>query len=115
MDFLLAGTLSSFIHGVSMPGICPASQHLLLFVCGKHSAPSRTPFRQATKTVRLPTGIGQTRGSVERLYGERFVPGSTYGNSKASSKQLARFMRNPHSVAVRDLVLSTPMLRLARK
>ena len=24
----------------------------------KHSAPSRTPFRQATKTVRLPTGIG---------------------------------------------------------
>ena len=41
-----------------MPGDCPASLHLLLFVCGKHSAPSRTPFRQATKTVRLPTGIG---------------------------------------------------------
>ena len=40
-----------------MPGDCPASLHLLLFVCGKHSAPSRTPFRQATKTVRLPTGI----------------------------------------------------------
>src|ERR1019366_8749038 len=39
-------------------GDCPASLHLLLFVCGKHSAPSRTPFRQATKTVRLPTGIG---------------------------------------------------------
>src|SRR5271167_2298284 len=58
MDFLLAGTLSSFIDGVSMPGDCPASLHLLLFVCGKHSAPSRTPFRQATKTVRLPTGIG---------------------------------------------------------
>jgi hypothetical protein len=58
MDFLLAGTLSSFIDGVSMPGDCPASLHLLLLVCGKHSAPSRTPFRQATKTVRLPTGIG---------------------------------------------------------
>ena len=41
-----------------MPGDCPASLHLLLLVCGKHSAPSRTPFRQATKTVRLPTGIG---------------------------------------------------------
>ena len=41
-----------------MPGDCPASLHLLLFVCGKHSAPSRTPFRQGTKTVRLPTGIG---------------------------------------------------------
>src|SRR5271167_4430102 len=58
MDFLLAGTLSSLLDGVSMPGDCPASLHLLLFVCGKHSAPSRTPFRQATKTVRLPTGIG---------------------------------------------------------
>src|ERR1035441_5230598 len=58
MDFLLAGTLSSFIYGVSMPGDCPASLHLLLLVCGKHSAPSRTPFRQATKTVRLPTGMG---------------------------------------------------------
>jgi hypothetical protein len=58
MDFLLAGTLSSFIDGVSMPGDCPASLHLLLWVCGKHSAPSRTPFRQATKTVRLPRGIG---------------------------------------------------------
>src|ERR1035438_963542 len=58
MDFLLAGTLSSFSDGVSMPGDCPASLHLLLLVCGKHSAPSRTPFRQATKTVRLPTGIG---------------------------------------------------------
>src|ERR1019366_2071183 len=58
MDFLLAGTLSSFVDGVSMPGNCPASLHLLLFVCGKHSAPSRTPFRQATKTVRLPTGTG---------------------------------------------------------
>jgi hypothetical protein len=27
MDFLLAGTLSSFIDGVSMPGDCPASLH----------------------------------------------------------------------------------------
>jgi hypothetical protein len=53
MDFLLAGTLSSFIDGVSMPGDCPASLHLLLLVCGKHSAPSRTLFRQATKTVRV--------------------------------------------------------------
>ena len=41
-----------------MPGDCPASLHFLLFVCGKHSVPSRTPFRWATKTVRLPTGIG---------------------------------------------------------
>src|ERR1019366_3056438 len=58
MDFLLAGALSSFSDGVSMSGDCPASLHLLLLGCGKHSAPSRTPFRQATKTVRLPTGIG---------------------------------------------------------
>jgi hypothetical protein len=58
MDFLLAGTLSSFIYGVSMPGDCPASLHILLFVCGKHSAPSRTPFRRTARTVRLPTGIG---------------------------------------------------------
>jgi flagellin-like hook-associated protein FlgL len=58
MDFLLAGTLSSFVDGVSMPGDCPTSLHLLLLVCGKHSAPSRTPFRRATNTVRLPTGIG---------------------------------------------------------
>src|SRR5271157_4748150 len=41
----LSGTLSSFIYGVSMPGDCPASLRLLLFVCGKHSAPSLTPFR----------------------------------------------------------------------
>jgi hypothetical protein len=32
--------------------------HLLPLACGKHSAPSRTPFRQATRAVRLPTGIG---------------------------------------------------------
>jgi hypothetical protein len=54
MDFLLAGTLSSFVDGVSMPGDCPASLHLLLFFCGKHSAPSRTPFRQATKLFAFP-------------------------------------------------------------
>jgi hypothetical protein len=54
MDFLLAGTLSSFIDGVSMPGDCPASLHLLLFVCGKQSAPRRTPFRQATKLFAFP-------------------------------------------------------------
>src|ERR1039458_6334978 len=41
-----------------MPGDCPASLPLPLFVCGKHSAPSRTPFRRTAKTVRLPTGIG---------------------------------------------------------
>jgi hypothetical protein len=29
MDFLLAGTLISFIYGVSMPGDCPASLRLL--------------------------------------------------------------------------------------
>ena len=40
-----------------MPGDCPASLHLLLFLCGKHSAPSRKPFRQATKTVRNHNGI----------------------------------------------------------
>jgi hypothetical protein len=45
MDDLLAGTLFSLIDGVSMPGYCPALLHLLLLVCGKHSAPSRTPFR----------------------------------------------------------------------
>jgi hypothetical protein len=56
MDDLLAGTLFSFIYGVSMPGNCPALLHLLLLACGKHSAPSRTPFRQTSKTVRLPTG-----------------------------------------------------------
>jgi hypothetical protein len=39
-----------------MPGNCPALLHLLLLACGKHSAPSRTPFRQTSKTVRLPTG-----------------------------------------------------------
>ncbi len=54
----LEARLSSFVDGVSMPGDCPASLHLLRFVCGKHSAPSRTLFRWATKTVRLPTGIG---------------------------------------------------------
>ena len=41
-----------------MPGDCPASLHLLL-LCGKHSAPSRTPFRRrvphnlATDTQKL--------------------------------------------------------------
>jgi hypothetical protein len=60
MDFLLAGTLFSFIYGVSMPGDCPASLPLLRLACGKHSAPSRTPFRSTTKTVRLPTGIAFT-------------------------------------------------------
>src|SRR6266702_8290446 len=58
MDFLLAGTLISFIYGVSMPVDCPASLRLLLFICGKHSAPSRTPFRRTARTVRLPTRIG---------------------------------------------------------
>ena len=58
MDNLLAGTLISLSMEFLMPGYCPASLLLLLFVCGKHSAPSRTPFRQVTKTVRLPTGIG---------------------------------------------------------
>jgi hypothetical protein len=58
MDILLAGILFSFFYGVSMPGDCPASLHLLPFLCGKYSAPSRTPFRQQAKTVRLATGIG---------------------------------------------------------
>jgi hypothetical protein len=43
-----------------MPGDCPASLPLLRLACGKHSAPSRTPFRSTTKTVRLPTGIAFT-------------------------------------------------------
>ena len=33
------------MDGVSMPVNCPAPLHLLLLACGKHSAPSRTPFR----------------------------------------------------------------------
>ena len=41
-----------------MPEYCPVPLPLPRFPYGKHSAPSRTPFRQATKTVRLPTGIG---------------------------------------------------------
>jgi hypothetical protein len=45
MDDLLAGTLFSLFMEFSMPGYCPALLHLLLFACGKHSAPSRTPFR----------------------------------------------------------------------
>jgi hypothetical protein len=40
-----------------MPVIVQRRPRLLLFVCGKHSVPSRTPFRQATKTVRLATGM----------------------------------------------------------
>jgi len=40
-----------------MPVIVQRRRKLLLFVCGKHSVPSRTPFRQATKTVRLATGM----------------------------------------------------------
>jgi hypothetical protein len=45
MDFLLAGTLSSFIDGVSMPGDCPASLHLLLFRLWKtfRSKPNAIP------------------------------------------------------------------------
>jgi hypothetical protein len=35
MDFLLAGTLISFIYGVSMPGDCPASLPLLQLVLWK--------------------------------------------------------------------------------
>src|SRR6266496_2242646 len=42
-----------------MPGDCPASlRPTAVRLCGKHSAPSRTPFRWTTRTVRLPTGIG---------------------------------------------------------
>lgn len=43
-----------------MPVIVQRRRRLLLFVCGKHSVPSRTPFRQATKTVRLATGMAFT-------------------------------------------------------
>ena len=39
-----------------MPGDCPAVAYPVQpFACGKHSAPSRTPFRGRTKSVRLPT------------------------------------------------------------
>ena len=89
MDFLLAGTLSSFIDGVLMPGDCPASLHLLLLVCGKHSAPSRTPFRQATKTVRLPNGIG-----VHLQTGMLF--GITTESCSASTGIAFTFDRIPH-------------------
>jgi hypothetical protein len=37
MDNLLAGTLISLSMEFLMPGYCPASLLLLLFVCGKHS------------------------------------------------------------------------------
>src|ERR1019366_10656122 len=43
--FSWSASCSPFVYGVSMPGDCPALLHILLFVCGKHSAPSRTPFR----------------------------------------------------------------------
>jgi hypothetical protein len=49
MDNLLAGTLFSLIRGVSMPVIVQRRCRLLLFVCGEHSAPSRTPFRPGDK------------------------------------------------------------------
>jgi hypothetical protein len=45
------------VRGVSMPVIVQRRRKLLLFACGKHSVPRRTPFRQATKTVRLATGM----------------------------------------------------------
>jgi Putative transposase of IS4/5 family (DUF4096) len=65
MDNLLAGTLFSLIRGVSMPVIVQRRGRLLLFVCGKHSAASRTPFRQGDKNcspsrrngVHFQTGI----------------------------------------------------------
>jgi hypothetical protein len=40
-----------------MPVIVQRRRKLLLFACGKYPVPSRTPFRQATKTVRLATGM----------------------------------------------------------
>jgi hypothetical protein len=60
MDNLLAGTLFSLIRGVSMPVIVQRRCRLLLFVCGEHSAPSRTPFRPGDKTVRLANGMAFT-------------------------------------------------------
>jgi hypothetical protein len=77
MDFLLAGTLFSLIYGVSMPGYSPAPLRAPAVRLGKHSAPSRTPFRLGQQklfafppesrcspsernAVRLQTGIAFT-------------------------------------------------------
>ena len=57
MDNLLAGTLISLFVEFQLPDYCPVPLPLLLSI-ERHSAPDRTPFRQATKTVRFPTGIG---------------------------------------------------------
>jgi len=54
MDNLLAGTLISLIRGVSMPVIVQRCCCFLLFVCGEHSAPSRTPFRKRQKLFAFP-------------------------------------------------------------
>src|ERR1700757_153377 len=60
MDFLLAGTLFSLFMEFQCRVIVQRGYLLRRLACGKHSAPSRTPFRSATKTVRLPTGIAFT-------------------------------------------------------
>jgi hypothetical protein len=78
MDFLLADTLSSLIDGVSMPGDCPASLHLLLLASGKQFAPSRTPFRLSDKSWspfirkrRSPSGRNIVRNRNGIVFGFR--------------------------------------------
>jgi hypothetical protein len=44
--------------GSGMVIVKPAPTAVRLWKSGKHSAPSRTPFRSHPTTVRLPTGIG---------------------------------------------------------
>jgi hypothetical protein len=92
MDFLLAGTLSSLIYGVSMPGDCPASLHLLLFVCGKHSTPSRTPFRQATKTVCRNT-VWNHSGIVLGFTVESRSPSTGFPHGPVLIKNLLRWSK----------------------
>jgi hypothetical protein len=80
MDFLLAGTLSSLIDGVSMPGDCPASLHLLLFRLWK-------TFR--SKSNAIPPGDKNCSPSHRnrRSPSDR-IPQFRHNRSSAASKSL---------------------------
>jgi hypothetical protein len=54
MDNLLAGTLFSLSMEFQCRVIVQRRRAPLLLACGKHSAPSRTPFRQAKKLFAFP-------------------------------------------------------------